>query len=277
MSALPSEHPSDYSTLTLNISKHVAEVSLNRPEAANAMNAPMWSELEHCFKMLDRDEAVRVVILAAHGRHFCSGIDLAMLSGLTPDDGDPARASERLRTRIRELQDNLSVIESCRKPVLAAVQGACLGGGVDIVSCCDMRYATVDARFAIREIDVGLVADVGSLQRLPHIIGEGLVRELAFTGREVRGDEAATIGLVNRAFDDQDKMMTDVRRTAATIASKSPLAIRGTKQVLHYTRTHSTADALDYVATWNSAMLSFADVRKAIAAAKSGDPPAFED
>ena len=140
MSALPSEHPSDYSTLTLNISKHVAEVSLNRPEAANAMNAPMWSELEHCFKMLDRDEAVRVVILAAHGRHFCSGIDLAMLSGLTPDDGDPARASERLRTRILELQDNLSVIESCRKPVWRPSRARL--GVVDIVSCCDMRYAT---------------------------------------------------------------------------------------------------------------------------------------
>ena len=192
----------------------------------------MWSELEHCFKMLDRDEAVRVVIRGTRPP-FCSGIDLAMLSGLTPDDGDPARASEHLRTDTR----------AARQPERHRVlPQACFGGrtgrmsrgGVDIVGYFDMRYATLDARFAIREIDVGLVADVGSLQRLPHIIGEGLVRELAFTGREVRGDEAATIGLVNRAFDDQDKMMTDVQRTAATIASKSPLAIRGTKQVLHY-------------------------------------------
>ena len=271
--AVPSR---DYTTLTVSIEAGVAQVWLNRPDSANAMNAPMWQELDHCFRTLDAAEHVRVVILGGKGRHFCAGIDLAMLKALH-SDGEAGRRAERLRHKILELQANLSSIEQCRKPVLAAIHGACVGGGVDIIACCDMRYATESARFSIKEIDVGLVADVGSLQRLPHFIGEGLVRELAYTGREMRADEAVRVGLVNRSFDDTEAMHSAVRDIAATIASKSPLAIRGIKQTLDYGRSHGVEDALNYVATWNSAMLSFADIDTALNASKSASAADFDD
>ena len=278
-SSMPLARPemSQYTTLTVAIADQVAEVCLNRPESANAMNAAMWPELEACFNELDANEHVRAIVLAGNGKHFCAGIDLLMLQTLSVSTGDPARASERLRDKILELQGNLSAIEACRKPVVAAIQGACLGGGVDIISCCDMRYANADARFAIREIDIGLVADVGSLQRLPYLIGEGMLRELAFTGRDVDAEEAQRIGLVNRVFPDYDSLRQGVREIAVNIAQKSPLAVRGTKQVLDYGRSHNTADGLAYVATWNSAMLSFGDVKAALAAAKSRTLATFDD
>ncbi|MEM7407250.1 MAG: crotonase/enoyl-CoA hydratase family protein [Pseudomonadota bacterium] len=278
MSAHPSTglHPSGYETLECTIDGAIATVSLNRPRQANAMNEAMWDELESCFRALDAAEAVRVVILRGNGKHFCAGIDLDMLTGMSPE-GEPARAAERLRDRILELQRNLSTIEACRKPVLAEVHGACLGGGLDIISCCDLRYCTDDARFAIKEIDVGLVADVGSLQRLPYLIGEGCLRELALTGRELRGAEAHSIGLANASLADQNSLREHVRQIAAQIASKSPLAVRGTKQVLNYGRNHGPAVALDYVATWNSAMLSMTDVREAIAATTAQRAAIFDD
>lgn len=266
----------EFETLECAIDGPLAIVSLNRPQQANAMNEAMWEELEVCFRSLDQTDAVRVVILRGQGKHFCAGIDLDMLAGMT-SQGEPARAAERLRARILELQGNLSAIESCRKPVLAEIQGACLGGGLDIVSCCDMRYCSDEARFSIKEIDVGLVADVGSLQRLPYLIGEGNLRELALTGREVRGPEAQAMGLVNRTFESREALREHVLEIAGQIASKSPLAARGTKQVLNYGRSHGPAVALDYVATWNSAMLSIADISESISAAREQRAANFED
>jgi enoyl-CoA hydratase len=265
-----------FDTLTVDIDAAVAHVGLNRPDHANAMNALMWDELELCFSALDVCDAVRVVVLSGHGRHFCAGIDLEMLEALHAH-GEPARRVETLRRRILQLQQNLTTIERCRKPVIAAVQGACVGGGVDIIACCDMRYASANARFSIKEIDVGLVADVGSLQRLPYLVGEGLVRELAFTGREMNAKEAQSVGLVNRALETPEAMHEHVSEVALAIASKSPLAIRGIKQTLDYGRGHSISDGLDYVATWNGGMLSFDDIGEAIAAAKAGRSALYQD
>jgi enoyl-CoA hydratase len=265
-------------TLKLDIVDAVATVTLNRPDKANAMNAPMWQELQTCFEWLDSEPAVRVIILAANGKHFCSGIDLALFGDVmgSPEQ-EPSRRSEALRQIILRLQGNLSAIERCRKPVLAAIHSSCIGGGVDMVSCCDMRYCTEQAYFSIKEIDIAMTADVGTLQRLPHIIGRGVMHEIAYTGRRVEASEALSIGLVNRVFPDAESLLEGVKKIAIEIAAKSPLAIRGTKEMLLYTRDHPVSDALNYMATWNAGMLSTADVMKAVAANMQGEPAEFDD
>ena len=265
-----------FDTLELAVDGAVATVELARPGKANAINLVLWAELQRCFEWLDGAPTVRAVILAGQGRHFCAGIDLADLGAavFAAGDREPARAAEGLRRLILRLQDNLSSIERCRKPVLAAIHGACVGAGVDLVACCDMRYCSEDAYFSIKEIDIGMTADVGTLQRLPHLIGRGMLHELAFTGRRVGGDEARELQLVNRVFPDRAALLAGVRDIAAAIARKSPLAIRGTKEMLLYARDHSVADGLNYVATWNAAMLSQRDVMAALAAGDA--PPDFE-
>jgi enoyl-CoA hydratase len=271
--------PPVLSTLTIEVGDGIGEIRLNRRERANAINEAMWQELRTAFTWADVTAAVRVVVLSGAGRNFCAGIDLAMLGGLDEAvaDKDPARSREALRRLILDLQDCLSSIERCRKPVLAAIQGACIGGALDLVSCCDMRYAAADVQFSVREIDIGMTADVGSLQRLPRLVPDGIVRELAYTGRSVDGVEAQAIGLVNRVFDSPEALLSGVRKVAASIASKSPLAIRGTKEMLNYGRDHSIADGLNYVATWNAAMLMSADIQEALLAMREKRSPSFND
>ena len=175
------------------------------------------------------------------------------------------------------MQDCLSSVERCRKPVLAAIHGACIGAGVDLVTCCDMRYGAADAQFSVREIDVGMVADVGTLQRLPHLIPDGVARELAFTGRSLEAGEANEIGLINRVFETQETLLEGAKKVARSIAGKSPLAIRGTKEMLNFGRDHSVADGLNYVATWNAAMMMSADLSESMAAMREKRLPKFED
>ncbi len=269
-----------YETLSLSLENHIAQVELNRPDKANAMNAPLWRELEECFNWLDEEPLVRVVVLSGAGKHFCAGIDLEMFAGIAgqhSEASDPARFAETFRRIILQLQGNLSAIEKCRKPVLAAIHGSCVGGGIDMVSCCDIRYCSADAKFSIKEVDLGITADVGTLQRLPYIVSEGMVRELAYTGRMVYADEAADIGLVNRVFETPEALREGVLELAATIASKSPLAVRGTKEMLVYTRDHSVADSLNYVATWNAGMLSQVDVIKSVEAQMAGKTAKYDD
>lgn len=267
-------------SLAVTLDGPIATVRLNRPDKANAMHLPMWHDLRRAFQWVDETAAARVVILEGEGRHFSSGIDLQMMAGLIPqvhDDCD-GRAREKLRRVILDLQDTLTSLERCRKPVLAAIHGACVGGAVDLVCCADMRYAATDAQFVIKEIDLGMVADVGTLQRLPKLIGsQGLVRELAYTGRAVDAAEARTIGLVNRVYDSHEALHAGVREIAATIAAKSPLSIRGIKEMLNYARDHSVADGLNHVATWNAATLMSEDLMTAMAAAQAREAPRFRD
>lgn len=269
----------DFETLRITVNDHIAHVELNRPEKANAMNRAFWSECRQAFEHIDESDDARVVVISAKGKHFSAGIDLELLAdlngGLKHDD--PARRVDSLRRLILDFQGAFTAIERCRKPVLAAIHGGCIGGGVDMVSACDMRYCTVNARFQIMEIDIGLTADVGTLQRLPHIIGDGMMRELAYTGRAVKGPEAREIGLVNQVFEDHAQLLDGVMDIARQIASKSPLAIRGTKEMILYARDHSVADGLNYVATWNAGMISEADLREAMAAQQAQRPPAFGD
>lgn len=269
--------PPSFETLELQFDGQVATVNLNRPDKANSMNAALWMELQACFEWLDEEASVRAVILAGNGKHFCAGIDLAMFSGLHGPSTEPSRRSEHLRRTILRMQDNLSAIEKCRKPVLAAIHNTCIGGGVDIVCCADMRYATEDAYFSIREIDIGMTADVGTLQRLPRLIPDGMVRELAYTGRNMDAEEARELGFVNRVFEDRNTLMREVMAIAQNIAGKSPLAVRGSKEMLLYSRDHSVNESLNYIATWNAGMMSEADLQAGLQAQMEKRQAVYED
>ena len=268
-----------FDTLRIGLDGQVAVVTLNRPDKANAMNLQMWQDIRAAMQWVDRTPAVRVAVLHGAGEHFCAGIDLQMMMGILPTvkDACEARTRENLRNLILDLQDTLTSLERCRKPVLAAIHGACVGGGVDLIACADMRYCAAGTYFSVKEVDLGMVADVGSLQRLPRLIGEGMVRELAYTGRKLGAAEAGQIGLVNRVFDSPEALLEGVMQLARAIAAKSPLAIRGTKDMLNHARDHSVADGLDRVATWNAAMLLSEDLQAAIRAGLTKQAPTFRD
>ena len=268
-----------FATLALSLDQGIAEVRLNRPDKSNAMNDTMWQEIRQAFEWVDATPEARVAILSGAGKNFCAGIDLAMLGSIQQRIASPdgARSREALRRLILDLQDCLTAIERCRKPVLAAIHGACVGGALDLVTCCDMRYATSDAIFSIKEIDLAMVADVGTLQRLPRLIGDGMSRELAYTGRHVGAAEAATLGLINREFASTEDLVAAVRELALAIAAKSPLATRGLKEVMNFSRDHSVADGLNFVATWNAALLLSGDLEEAIAAQRERRQPRFAD
>lgn len=268
-----------FTTLNCSLSNHVAQITLNRPNKANAINATMWREIRGAMRWVDSTAEARVAIIDGAGANFCSGIDLGMMMSLGKQIEDPcdARTRENLRIVILDLQDTLTSIERCRKPVLAAIHGACVGGAIDLVSCCDMRYATENAVFSIKEVDIGMTADVGTLQRLPKIISPAVVRELAYTAKSIDAVEAERVGLVNRVYASTEVLQKAVLEIAASIAAKSPLAIRGTKEMLNYARDHSVADGLNYIASWNAGLLMSADLQEAMMANMDKRSPEFRD
>ncbi|MBD8095448.1 crotonase/enoyl-CoA hydratase family protein [Pseudomonas fluorescens] len=269
---------SEYQAFIVELTGNVAHVQINRPEKINAMNAAFWTEIIDIFRWVEDTDAVRAVVLSGAGKHFSSGIDLMMMASVANSFGkDVGRNARLLRRKILELQASFNAVDNCRKPVLAAIQGYCIGGAIDLISACDMRYAAEGAQFSIKEIDIGMAADVGTLQRLPRIIGDGMLRELAYTGRPFGAEEARSIGLVNRVYPDQDSLLAGVMEIAQEIASKSPIAVAGTKAMISYMRDHTVNDGLEYVATWNSAMLQSNDLRVAIAAHMSKQKPEFVD
>ena len=269
---------SEYQAFVVELTGNVAHVQINRPEKINAMNAAFWTEIIDIFQWVEDTDAVRAVVLSGAGKHFSSGIDLMMLASVANAFGkDVGRNARLLRRKILELQASFNAVDNCRKPVLAAIHGYCIGGAIDLISACDMRYAAEDAQFSIKEIDIGMAADVGTLQRLPRIIGDGMLRELAYTGRQFGAEEARSIGLVNRVYADQESLLAGVMDIARQIAAKSPIAVTGTKAMISYMRDHTVNDGLEYVATWNSAMLQSNDLRVAIAAHMSKQKPEFVD
>ena len=266
-------------TIQTSIEDGVAQIRFDRTDKANALDATMWRELREAMQWLDETPEARVGVLSANGKHFCAGIDLAMLDELvgSATDACEGRGRERLRRGILDLQDVITSIERCRKPVIAAVHAACIGGGIDIITACDFRHCCDQAWFSVKEIDVGLVADVGTLQRLPGIVGEGMARELSYTGRRVDGPEALRIGLVNASHASPEALHEAVHALARQIASKPPLAVRGTKEMITYVRDHTVADGLNHVATWNAAMLLSEDLREALAAARERRAGVYRD
>jgi enoyl-CoA hydratase len=265
-------------TIDITETDGVAHIQLNRPGKANAVNGPMWSDLRAAFNWLN-DSSARVGVLSGRGKHFTAGIDLGMLAQLQSEVAglSPGERTDRLHGFILDLQECVGAAESCRKPILAAIHGACIGGGVDIITACDMRYATADARFSVKEIDLAIVADLGTLQRLPRLIGDGLARELAYTGRAFDGKEALAMRLVNQVFPDQEALLSAALQTARTIARKSPATIRGIKQALNYGRDNSVAEGLAQVASHNATYLFSDDLAEAMAAAQEGREPRFSD
>lgn len=261
-----------YECFNVEISDKVGHVIMNRPEKANSMIASFWRELPEIVDELSASGSVRAMVLSAEGKHFCSGMDLEVFSNdpaIGPDGqtkGFRSRKGERFRSTALKLQDTFSSLERARMPVLAAIQGACVGGGIDMVSACDMRYGTSDSFFSIAEVNIGMTADVGTLQRMPKLVAEGIVRELAYTGRRWTAEEAHAAGFLNAVYADHSELTEAVLNTATEIASKSPMAVWGTKQTMHYTRDHSVADSLEYIATWNAAMFDTDDMAEAFGA-----------
>jgi enoyl-CoA hydratase len=244
-----------YSCFNLEIKNKVAHVQMCRPDEFNSMNKAFWYELPHLIDTISNDASARVIVLSGQGKHFCAGMDLANFTqgGNAPKAhlGMQKEAGYRVT---RDLQYTITCLEKARIPVIAAIQGACVGGGVDLATAADIRYCTKDAFFCIQEINIGMAADVGTLQRIPKLIPEGIVRELAYTGRRFLAEEAMKHGMVNKVFENQEEMMESVMEIANEIASKGPLAIAGTKESLNYGRDHSTEESLNHIALWNTAM-----------------------
>ena len=268
----------EYKCFDVLIEKGVATVTLNRGEKLNTMIPAFWSELPKVIDEINSSGEVRVIVLASTGKHFSAGMDLAVFSmGSGESQAEVGRLRANLRENALHLQDSFNCLEKARIPVLAAIQGGCIGGAVDMVTACDMRYASEDAFFCIQEINIGMTADVGTLQRLPKLIPEGVCRELAYTGRRMKADEAKSVGLVNEVFSDQDSLLDGVMEIAEEIASKSPLAIWGSKEMITYSRDHSTSDSLNYIATWQSGMFQPADMKEAFQAKAENRPSEFDD
>jgi enoyl-CoA hydratase len=267
-----------YRAFDFTVADKVAHIAFNRPDKRNAMSIDFWHDMRAAFAEIDTRSDVRAVVISSSGPHFSAGMDLSVFGSLrTPGEIDEGRKRENLRRQVLWFQECFSVIERCRAPVLAAIQGGCIGGGVDLASACDMRYASADAFFVIKEIDIGMVADVGTLQRLPLLMPDGLMRELAYTGRRLPADEAKACGLVNAVFADHAALVTGVLDIARVIAAKSPLAIAGTKEILNYGRDHTVADGLNYIATWNAGMLVTNDMTEAFAATAQKRAATFDD
>ncbi len=262
----------------------VATLWLDRPEARNAMGPDLWRDLPRAMEALSGDDSVRCVVIAAKGPHFSVGLDLkAMGSVLTAGgggsgDGRPPSMAVRARvgrTNILHLQDAVTSVARCPKPVIAAVHGYCIGGGVDLIAACDVRLAAADAVFSVREAKIAIVADLGSLQRLPRIISAGHLAELAYTGKDIGAERAKEIGLVNDVAADAEGVRKAALALAAEIAANSPVAVQGTKAVLAANDGRTVSEGLEYVATWNAGMLASDDLVEAVTAFMEKRPPRF--
>lgn len=258
----------------------VALLLLNRPKRTNALDETLFREIPAAISKLDADPNVQVIIVAGNGKHFCAGIDLKFVSS---DLGPPSSSSEAnpgiereiFRRRIKWMQQAFTAFEQCSKPVIAAVHGVCIGGGIDLIAACDLRYCTEDAKFSVKEVDLAITADLGSLQRLPLIVGWSTAMELALTARMFDGKEAHRLKLVHGVFPSKDELDRKVYEIAADIAAKSPLAIMGTKAVLLKSRNCSVSDGLDYVATWNTALLHRNDILETMSSKMENSKPVF--
>jgi len=267
-----------YRCFEVEVENKVGQIRFCRPDELNTMVVEFWRDLPEIVDRLSDDGGVRALVLSSTGRHFSAGMDLSVFSsGALGGAGEPGRTNANRRALVLRLQQAFSSVERARMPVLAAVQGGCIGGAVDLVCACDMRYASQDAFFVVQETNLGMTADVGTLQRLPKLVPDGVARELVYTGRRMPAAEAQTVGLVNRVFDDHEALLAGVLELAAEIAGKSPLAIWGCKQALVYARDHAVRDGLDQVASWQAAAFQPADLMEAFAARSAGRSPQFED
>jgi enoyl-CoA hydratase len=267
-----------YRCFDVEIADQVAHLRLNRPEAHNSMIPEFWSELPAAVTAISEQALARAIVISSTGRHFCSGMDLAVFAGQAGEqDLDLGRKQARLRSTVKTLQWTATALEQARMPVLVAVQGGCIGGAVDVVTAADMRYASADAYFVIQETNIGMTADIGTLQRLGSCVPEGVARELAFTGRRMPAQRAYEVGLVQQVYPDHASLVAGVLETAREIAGKSPLAVWGTKVALNHARDHSVQESLEHMATWQSGMFQPADLVESFTAKAQGRAPVYLD
>jgi enoyl-CoA hydratase len=273
--------------LSVEHDERVATVWLDRPEARNAMGMDLWRDLPLAIEAVSEDANVRAVVIAAKGPHFSVGLDLKAMGNVLAGGGGDARGAagtgspsmaaraRGARSEVLRLQDAITSVARCPKPVVAAVHGYCIGGGVDLIAACDIRLASADAVFSVREAKMAIVADLGSLQRLPAIISAGHLAELAFTGKDISAERAKEIGLVNDVTVDAESVLKAARSLAAEIAANSPVAVQGTKAVLAANEGRTVVQGLDYVATWNAGMLASDDLVEAVTAFMEKRTPKF--
>ncbi len=266
-----------YTRLTLDVQDKVGHLTLSQPDEYNRMPPAFWEEFPAALETLDRRGDVRALVISSTGKHFTAGMDVSAFTNPRQQAWDRGRSGEMARRNLHRLQQVFTRLETLRMPVLVAVQGGCVGGGVDLIAACDARYCTADAFFCIQEINIGLAADVGTLQRLPKLIPDGLMRELAYTGRRLPAEEARAAGLVNAVHADQTSMLASVLRIAGEIASKSPLAIASTKHLLHYGRDHSVSETLNYQLAWMGAVSHGEEMAAYFAAKAEGREPEYAD
>jgi enoyl-CoA hydratase len=270
-----------YTCFDVSIADHVAHLQFNRPEAMNTLTRAFWTELPHAVRDISDNARARVIVLSSTGKHFTAGMDLDVF--MNPDGvtggqtNDPYIRNEAFRLHVHSLQDTFTALDEARLPILVAIQGGCIGGGVDMVSACDIRYCTADAFFQIAEINIGMTADVGTFPRLCKLVPEGWVRELAYTGRRLPAERAREIGLVNEVYPDHEALLAAVMATAREIAEKNPVAVTGSKVMINYARDHSIRDALDYIATWQTGMFAPPHMMEAFMAKREQRPANFPD
>ena len=253
---------------TLSTTDHIAHLVLNRPEAMNTMHPTFWRELDEVLTHLHKAGEARVLVISSTGKHFSAGMALETFSGAIAMDDQSPEGRAAIFDMLSDMQATFTKLETLRIPVIAAIQGGCIGGAVDMVTACCIRYATGDAFFCIQEINIGMVADVGTLQRLPKLVPLAVVKELAYTGRRLSAAKALGYGLVNEVFDSPEALLAGALLCAKEIASKPPVAIWGTKQAIHYTRDHSVDDALKQMGWLQGAIWSNQHVREAVTAMK---------
>ena len=263
----------------VSIENGIAHISMNRPDQLNSMIRVFWKELPDLIKEIDKNSDARVIVLSGQGKHFSAGMDLATFvpPKKSEVEVDPARQREVFYHEVLELQDAFTALEECRMPTIASIHGACVGGAIDMVAACDMRYCSEDAFFKIAEVDIGIAADVGTLQRLPSLIPLASLSELAFTGRKFDSSEAKSLGLVNEVFESQETLADEVQKIALNIAKKSPLVTRVIKKQINYARDHSVRDSLEFHATWNASLISGKDMQEAMTSYMNKTEGDFDD
>jgi enoyl-CoA hydratase len=274
-----------YRCFDLEIENRIAHLRLKRSEALNTMVPEFWRELPEIVREIDTQANARVIVISSTGKHFSAGMDLSLFTegqsvgtSAAASKDERARVRANLRQAVLDIQESFNVLERARMPVLAAIQGGCVGGAVDMVSACDCRYATEDAFFVIQEINLGMTADVGTFPRLCHLLPQGYLRELAYTGRRLPAKRALELGLVNEIFATQDAMLEHVLAVARDIEDKSPLAVHGSKVMINYARDHTIADGLDYIATWQAGMYNpETDMHESFRARQENRRPKFAD
>jgi enoyl-CoA hydratase len=267
-----------YESVTVDMDGHVAQVTLVGPGKGNAMGPAFWSEMPEVFAELDADPDVRAIVLTGTGRNFSYGLDLQAMAGTLTQvlsDGTSARPRADFHAEVLRMQRAISAVADCRTPTIASVHGWCIGGGVDLISAVDIRYASADAKFSVREVKLAIVADVGTLARLPLILSDGQLRELVLTGKDIDAARAEKIGLVNAVYDDADGALAGAHATAAEIAANPPLTVRGIKDVLDQQRASRVSESLRYVAAWNAAFLPSKDLAEGITATFAKRAPEF--